>query len=160
MTAEPSTTRLAARLRSAGVRVTAPRVAILGVLGRDPNHPTAEQVYGALKLDHPSLSLSTVYKTLELFLGRGLCRRVAGDGTRLRVDGIADDHDHAVCLGCGQIFDVERRLRRMAAPPNTLPGGLSVNAVRVEYDVVCAACRGEAGSMIDEPADPSARVGG
>jgi Fe2+ or Zn2+ uptake regulation protein len=57
------------------------------------------------------------------------------------VDGISSAHDHAVCVECGTIFDIDRGVVRLPPPPATLPGGLEVTSVRVEYDVICASCR-------------------
>lgn len=130
----------AGRLRAAGLRVTAPRLAILRALEADRSHPNAEQVHAALHPEHPSLSLSTVYKTLEAFLRAGLVRRVATDGS-LRVDGVLKEHDHAVCRACGRVFDIDRRRFGSADAPDRLPQGLAVRGFRIEYDVVCATCR-------------------
>src|SRR5215471_8106943 len=86
-----------ARLHRAGLKATGPRMVILAALEQDPTHPTAEHLYDTLRRAHPSLSLSTVYQTLDVFIRTGLCRRVSGLGDRLRVDGTPQDHDHAVC---------------------------------------------------------------
>ena len=135
----------AERLRRAGLRVTAARLAILALFAAERRHPTAEQVHATLHEAHPSLSLSTVYETLEAFVRAGLCRRVrSGDGL-MRVDGTDVEHDHAVCRGCGRIFDVERGKLRLPPVPARLPRGLTVGAVRLEYDVICSSClRGQA----------------
>ena len=133
----------AARIRSAGAKATGPRVAILAALLAARSHPTAEQLHESLRAAHPSLSLSTVYKTLETFLAAGLCRRVPGDGARLRVDGTPDDHDHAVCRACGRIFDVARSFFPRPAAPPELPAGLRLTAIRLEYEVICPACQAE-----------------
>jgi Fe2+ or Zn2+ uptake regulation protein len=129
------------RLRRVGLKVTGPRVMLLAAIEQDRSHPTAEQLYETLRADHPSLSLSTVYQTLDAFLRTGLCRRVSDTGDRLRVDGTPQDHDHAVCRACGTIFDIDRQLFPRPAPPRQLPRGLTVTGLRVEYDVVCASCR-------------------
>jgi Fe2+ or Zn2+ uptake regulation protein len=134
--------RRAQRLRTVGLKVTGPRMAILASLEEDLSHPTAEALHGRLRGDHPSLSLSTVYKTLEAFLRAGLCRRVSGNGARLRVDGGIVEHDHAVCRGCGLIFDVDRELMARPTVPMTLPDGIEVTAVHVEYEVICPDCEG------------------
>src|SRR3989449_11115133 len=97
-----------AQLHRAGLKATGPRMVILAALEQDHTHPTAEHLYDTLPQDHPSLSLSTVYQTLDVFIRTGLCRRVSGPGDRLRVDGTPQDHDHAVCRLCGAIFDVVR----------------------------------------------------
>ena len=129
------------RLRWVGLKVTGPRVLLLAALEQDRSHPTAEQLYETLRADHPSLSLSTVYQTLDAFLRTGLCRRVSDTGDRLRVDGTPQDHDHAICRACGTIFDIDRQLFPRPAPPGQLPLGLTVTGLRVEYDVICASCQ-------------------
>ena len=141
MSATGEKTTVVTALREAGLRATGPRVAILGALLDDRSHPTAERIHARLQDELPSLSLSTVYSTLETFITAGLCRRVRSDGSRLRVDGILDEHDHAVCTACGLIFDVDREIFSLPSPPESLPGDLEVRAVRVEYDVMCGDCR-------------------
>jgi Fe2+ or Zn2+ uptake regulation protein len=134
-----------------GLKATGPRVALLTALARDRTHPTAEQLYARLRPQYPSLSLSTVYQTLDVFLQTGLCRRVSHTGERLRVDGTPPDHDHALCRACGTIFDIDREALPLPAPPLHLPHELTVTGFRVEYDVICAACR-EAGEEKHCPA--------
>jgi Fur family peroxide stress response transcriptional regulator len=128
------------RLRQAGLKATGPRVVLLAALEQDRNHPTAELLYESLQADHPSLSLSTVYQTLDAFIRTGLCRRVSEAGNRLRVDGTPQDHDHAICRTCGEIFDIDRQLLPRPTPPAQLPQDLMVTGLRVEYDVICEAC--------------------
>ncbi len=137
---QPDPTGAAARLRRAGLKATGPRLLILRLLEGDRAHPTAEEVHAALKRAHPSLSLSTVYQTLDAFLRAGLCRRAPAAGGGGRVDGTSGDHDHAVCRGCGRIFDVARG-RPLPAPPRRLGRGLTVTGCRLEYDVICPSCR-------------------
>ncbi len=125
-------------LRRLGLRATGPRLAILGALRRDMTHPTPERVLDRVRESYPSLSLSTVYQTLETFIAAGLCRKVAAADGRLRIDGTAADHDHAICRRCGRILDVPVPQDRDPRP--ALPRGTRLIAVRIEYDVVCARC--------------------
>jgi Fur family peroxide stress response transcriptional regulator len=128
-------------LRRVGLKATGPRVALLTALERNRTHPTVEQLYEMLRPQYPSLSLSTAYQSLDVFLRTGLCRRVSHAGDRLRVDGTPQDHDHAICHTCGTIFDVSRQLLPLPTPPLHLPNELTVTGLRVEYDVICASCR-------------------
>jgi len=130
-----------ARLHRAGLKATGPRMVILAALEQDHGHPTAEQLYETLRQEHPSLSLSTVYQTLDAFIRNGLCRRVSGPGDRLRVDGTPPNHDHAVCRLCGAIFDVDRDQLQLPIPPGRLSNGLMVTGVRLEYEVICQGCQ-------------------
>ncbi len=136
------TTR-ARRLQQSGLKVTGPRLAILDVLEQNASHPTADQLYAMLRPAHPSLSLSTVYKTLDAFAQVGLCRRLNGEGPMQRFDGTMYPHHHAVCRGCGHIYDVPANTYPGPSPPARLPGQLAVCGVRVEFEVICPACAEE-----------------
>ncbi len=83
------------------------REMILNQVKNFPVHPTADQVYTALKADNPSLSLGTVYRNLNLLseMGELLKIRIA-DGSD-RFDGRTDRHFHMVCDKCTRVFDVE-----------------------------------------------------
>ena len=135
---------LAVELRDHGLRVTGPRLAVLAHLRSDRSHPTPETVHAALRPELGALSLSTVYETLEAFTRAGLCRRVATRTTAMRIDGTADDHDHAVCRGCGTIMDVRRASPLRAPRPVDLPRGVELISSHIEYEVICAPCRQEA----------------
>lgn len=140
----------AERLRQAGLKATAPRLLILAALEGDRSHPTAEELFERLRRAHPSLSLSTVYNTLESFLHSGLCQRVNVDGS-LRVDGVNDVHDHAICRRCGRVFDINGRRAPLADLRARLPRNVSLHGVRVQYDVTCADCRAEERSRTPKP---------
>lgn len=136
------TAQTAHRLREHGLRVTGPRLTILQAIERDRRHPSVEMIYEVLRAESPSLSLSTVYATLESFLRHGLVRRISAPGGRLRIDGTVQDHDHAVCRHCGEVFDVDRRLVDRPERPPRLPHGMRFEKLYVEYEVVCAQCHG------------------
>lgn len=133
---------MAHRLRTCGLRATGSRIAILEALESDRRHPTAEMVHESLRERFPSLSMSTVYATIESFLERGLIRQVSGRSGRLRVDGTPDDHDHAVCRSCGKVFDIDPSAVERPAKPLELPDGLQVTSLHIEYEVICRQCGG------------------
>jgi len=132
---------LAERLRDAGLRVTAPRVAVLEELERNRSHPNPLEIHRLLSARHPSLSLSTVYLTIEAFVRTGLLRRLPARDGRLRVDGVMEQHDHAVCRRCGDVFDLPGKTSTSRAAPRGLPKGTRVLSSRIEYDVLCARCQ-------------------
>ena len=140
MYAQTDKTTTAQRLRDANLRATAARVAILEALESDRRHPTAEMVFESLRVRFPSLSMSTVYATLDCFLQRGLIRRISGAVGRMRVDGTPPDHDHAVCRSCGAVFDIGRDELERPSAPRKLPQGLQVTNLHIEYEVVCPTC--------------------
>ncbi len=135
-----SAAKQADQLREVGLKATGTRVAILDAIERNHNHPSAEEIYQELAESHPSLSLSTVYSTLNAFVRAGLVRKLSEVDGRLRIEGAKRPHDHAICRICGAIFDVAPNPESMPTPPAELPGGLIVLDIRVEYDVVCGEC--------------------
>ena len=137
-----SATTRAERLREAGLKATAPRMAILEALEHDRRHPTVDMVFESLSETNPSLSRSTVYNTLETFLQKGLIRRITGPGGKIRVDGTIQDHDHAICRSCGAVFDVDPSLIPRPQAPAEMPHGLRVTNLFVEYEVLCDECAG------------------
>ena len=132
---------VAARLREAGLRATAPRVAVLEELERNRSHPNALEIHRLLSARHPSLSVSTVYLTIEALVKAGLLRRLPARDGRLRVDGVVEEHDHAVCRRCGDVFDLPEKAPIARSTPRGLPKGTRVLSARVEYDVLCARCQ-------------------
>jgi Fur family peroxide stress response transcriptional regulator len=136
--------QMAEQLHRVGLKATVPRIVILEMLEHDHSHPTVEQLYERLLQTHPSLSLSTVYQTLDTFLRAGLCHWVPGRDGRLRVEAASHRHDHAVCRICRTLFDIERAEFATVSPPAQLPHGLLVTDWRIEYEVICRTCQEKA----------------
>src|SRR3954453_23618823 len=95
------------RLRAAGLRVTRPRLSVLGVLAEHP-HVDAETISAAARAVHPSISPQAVYGVLRALVGGGLARRIEPAGApalyELRV---GDNHHHLVCRECRTVADVD-----------------------------------------------------
>lgn len=94
-------------LRSAGLKVTSPRMKVLNVLeGSDVRHMTAEAVYRALLDSGEELGLATVYRVLTQFETAGLVSRHNFEGGTAVFE-LADKthHDHMVCLDTGKVIE-------------------------------------------------------
>jgi Fur family ferric uptake transcriptional regulator len=98
------------KLKGCGHRLTVPRKAILDVLGKSTEHPSAEEIYLAVHKVYPAIGLTTVYRTLELLVQNGLIFKFDfGDG-RARYE-LSESpksighHHHLVCTGCRKIID-------------------------------------------------------
>lgn len=90
-----------------GLRCTRQRELIYSALAATKLHPTAEELFTAVRTDEPGLSLATVYNTLEVFTDRGLCRRLPsahGNGPS-RYDTDTDQHVH-IMLDDGRVVDM------------------------------------------------------
>lgn len=98
--------RLREALAVSGWRYTPQRQAVYDVLAQAEHHPTAEDVYRAVKAGIPRISLATVYKALEALVASGLARKLtAGDGSA-RYDARREDHYHLRCLHSGAVEDL------------------------------------------------------
>ncbi|HEX7090382.1 MAG TPA: transcriptional repressor [Longimicrobiales bacterium] len=127
-------------LEANGQRFTEQRAAVYRFLTRTDTHPTADEVFTAVRAEIPDISLATVYKALETLVGCGLATKLTyGDGSA-RYDGRTDPHHHARCLACGAVLDVPGGL-----DPDALAGlgpvaGFAVEGYRLELVGRCSAC--------------------
>jgi len=134
-----------ARCRTAGIAVTPQRLAIFRRLAATERHPSAEQLHAAVRREMPTLSLATVYKTLDTLARIGAVRPVSRLGARGRWDANLEPHHHLVCTTCGTVTDVtEPRLEAAAQPAAAAAArhGFEAAGHSVEIFGRCAACRG------------------
>lgn len=132
----------AARLRAAGLRVTAPRLAVLTALEGAP-HSTADDVAIRVREALGSVSTQAIYDVLRACVTAGLVRRIEPAGSSARYETrIDDNHHHLVCRGCGRVTDVDCVVG--AAPclhPAGVDDGFTVDEAEVVFWGTCADCR-------------------
>ena len=133
-------------LQGAGLRLTPQRLAIAHeVLAQD--HPTAAEVYDAVRVQFPTMGLATVYATLNVMVERGLLRPLAFENA-VRFDANVTPHANLICTACGRITDydgcddVVRALRDRAAHDE----GFELEEHRLDLYGRCAPCSGATGS--------------
>ncbi len=97
---------LVSSLREEGFRITPQRVAILDYLLKTDDHPSAEYIHKIIQKKYPMVSLSTIYKTLDLLKEKKLVNEIEVDG-EARFDAHTDAHINLVCMNCGNIDDVD-----------------------------------------------------
>jgi Fe2+ or Zn2+ uptake regulation protein len=93
-------------LEQAGWRYTRQRAAVFDYLRAVDWHPTAEEVYRAVRRRIPNISLATVYKALEALVSCQLATRLANADGPARYDCRCDHHYHLRCLRTGQVRDL------------------------------------------------------
>ena len=94
-------------LREKGFKVTPQRLAIYNMLAATKSHPNAEMVFNELQATYPTMSLATVYKTMEILKEIGLVQILNAGEDSFRYDADTSDHPHVRCLKCGQVEDIE-----------------------------------------------------
>lgn len=130
---------LAATCRAAGLAPTPQRLAIYETLRASLDHPSPEGVYARVRERVPSLSLATVYKTLEALVDAGLAAEVPATGKTKRYDGNMDPHHHLICARCHEVRDVYHPDLDGVRPPARLPGFVA-QRVSVHIHGLCEPC--------------------
>ncbi|MEC9243666.1 Fur family transcriptional regulator [Nitratireductor rhodophyticola] len=93
-------------LRRAGVRITRPRKVILRILTETDDHPDAMEIFQRASAIDPSISLSTVYRTMKLLEEMGAIHRHAFEGGRARFEQAdGEHHDHLIDIDTGDVIE-------------------------------------------------------
>lgn len=132
--------RFEAACRAAGMNVTPQRVAVYRHLVRSSRHPTADQIFEAVRVDFPALSRATVYKALSVLCGLGFASEVGLAGGPGRFQAELEPHHHLVCTGCQEIVDIPASEVKVDAPPPR--NGFRIASTRVRFDGLCESCVG------------------
>lgn len=93
-------------LRNKNIKLTPQRLAIYKVLYNTTAHPSAEMIYQELLPSHPTMSLATVYKTLDSLKQAGLVQELNTGGDSFRYDAVTTFHPHMICLECNNVYDL------------------------------------------------------
>lgn len=127
-------------LRTAGLRVTTPRLAVLRSLGTMP-HATADDVLTALAAELPTTSHQAVYGVLGALTGAGLVRRIEPAGSPARYERrTGDNHHHVVCTMCGAVQDVDCAVGHAPCLTPSETHGFAVTTAEVTYWGICERC--------------------
>jgi Fe2+ or Zn2+ uptake regulation protein len=126
--------------RRRGLKITPQRQCIFRILHDTGVHPTAEAVYAVAAAEMPSISLRTVYQTLNDLAAMGEIQTLDVGTGSTRFDPNISDHHHLVCDRCGTVRDVELDTSALRLPAGVLDG-FGVGRVDVVFRGRCAACR-------------------
>ena len=127
--------------RQAGLPITTQRRAVFDAILHHADHPTADQLYRAVRGALPQISRMTVHRILGTFVSLGLVTKACHPGSAARFDPKLHQHHHLVCLDCGCIIDVEDpRLNRLPWP-KVNPREFQIEDYLVHFRGRCARCR-------------------
>ena len=82
------------------------RIKIYDYLSKDKIHPTVDEIFIDLSGVFPTLSKTTVYNTLKLFVEKKLVREVNLYDNKMRYELVRSDHGHFKCTTCSKIYDI------------------------------------------------------
>lgn len=137
--------RAAERLRSAGMRVTVPRMAVLMAVSDSEGHLDADSLRGLAQRITGRLSLQATYNVLRALTDAGLVRttQIAGHPARYETERY-DNHHHFVCRACGSIRDVECAVGAAPCMEPRLPADYDTQEAAVTFWGLCPGCRAAA----------------
>jgi Fur family transcriptional regulator, peroxide stress response regulator len=102
-------------LHRRGLRATPQRRAIIEAVRTAGGHVTAESVFDRVRTELPTISLKTVYETLHSLVGAGEMRELVTGVGPTRFDTTVRPHQHAICLDCNRIEDIDFDVDALAA---------------------------------------------
>jgi Fur family transcriptional regulator, stress-responsive regulator len=126
--------------RSQGRKVTPQRQCIFGVLQGDVTHPTAESVHAAARAKMETISLKTVYQTLNELAAMGeIAALDVGTGTTRFDPNVESVHHHLVCRSCGKVRDLDADFSSLSVPRGS-GEGFEVGEAEVVFRGLCSDC--------------------
>ena len=127
-------------LRGAALRVTRPRIAVLGAVHRHP-HADTESIIGAVRAELGEVSHQAVYDVLRALTTAGLVRRIQPSGALARYEArVGDNHHHVVCRSCGVIADVDCAVGHAPCLTACDDYGFAIDEAEVTYWGLCPSC--------------------
>lgn len=82
------------------------RIKIYDYLSKGKIHPTVDQIFMDLVKILPTLSKTTVYNTLNLFVEKDLIKAVNLGNNKMRYELLRSEHGHFKCSNCSSVFDI------------------------------------------------------
>ena len=127
-------------LRKRGYKATPQRIAVCRIALSSRGHPSTQQVYAEVKKIHPTVSLATVYKTLQILRDLGLVQELNFPKGQARFDSYMKPHINLICIKCGNISDLDNHIteeitKKVASAARFKPYGQ-----RVDVYGICQKC--------------------
>ena len=130
---------LSESIASAGLRPTAQRAAVYGVLLDERDHPTADEVFVRAKQEKPDISMATVYNCLDALVKCHLVKQVNLDRAATRYCPNMNNHVHFQCEICSSITDIAGTAKLQEAGLK-IPSGFTVNQTEMSLRGLCPDC--------------------
>ena len=131
----------AERLRRAGLRVTAPRLAVLEAAREAGPHASADGIAVAVRSRLGTLSTQAVYDNLHALVAAGLLRRIEPAGSPARDEvRVGDNHHHVVCRLCGATADIDCVLGAAPCLDPSATHGFVIDEAEITFWGVCPRC--------------------
>jgi Fe2+ or Zn2+ uptake regulation protein len=128
-------------LRAVGLRVTAPRLAVLAAV-REGGHLTVEEIALLGRRRLGAVSTQAVYDVLHALTAAGLIRRIEPAGSPARFESrVGDNHHHLICRACGTMLDVDCAVGHAPCLEPSSASGYEIEEAEIIYWGLCPDCR-------------------
>lgn len=94
------------------IKASLPRVKIFEYLVKYKSHPTVDEIYNELSTELITLSKTTVYNTLNLFVKNNVAIHILIEDNEIRYDADVSNHGHFKCISCNKIYDFDYDLEK------------------------------------------------
>ena len=121
-------------------RMTQQRRVLMEVLQDLGNHPTADELYAAVKKRLPGVSKGTVYRNLQVLTENRDVRTISTRTGIRHYDHDAHNHYHIHCTQCGRLADVSLKPLDITALSKSQVSGFEVTGHNIELSGVCPEC--------------------
>ena len=128
-------------LRRKGYKATSQRLAICRFALASREHSTAKKIYKEVKKEHPTVSVATVYKTLQVLKELQLVQDLVFPNGESRFDSYMRPHLNVVCLRCGTINDIDDRVMQETLAKASAAARFTVTGQRLDIYGICERCR-------------------
>ncbi len=144
ITSQNRLNQMVAKLRAQDLRITPQRLAILRILAASEGHPSIEEIYDRMKVDFPTMSLATVYKTVTLLKELDEVLELGFPEGVNRYDGSKPyPHPHVICLKCKKIMDPELGSLQHLIEAAGKETGFRIFSHRLDFFGLCPECQGK-----------------
>lgn len=130
------------RLKGSDCRITPQRYAVLKILASSSDHPSAESIHAKLIEHYPTMSLATVYKTINLLKREGEILELEFSDLGNRYDGKKPyPHPHVICTECGKIIDPSHLNLDEITSKMMVETGFKILTHRLDFYGLCPECQ-------------------
>ena len=130
------------KLKGLELRITPQRLAVIRVLAASEGHPSAEQIFERVRVEFPTTSLATIYKTIALLKDLDEVLELGFPDGSNRYDGNKPfSHPHVVCTRCGKIVDPEVANLNELEDEIARKTGFRIQHHRLDFFGVCQECQ-------------------
>jgi Fur family peroxide stress response transcriptional regulator len=127
-------------LRSKGYKATPQRIAICKIALGSPEHPSVQKIYTDVKKTKPTVSLATVYSTLNILKDSGLIQELNFPKGQTRYDPYIEPHINLICLRCGKIQDLDDQASKELVKKVTGKVQFTPSGQRIDIYGTCEHC--------------------